>query len=96
MRTIEERIRRGKALLDSRRPGWWQHIDLGRLDIGSERCCVIGQLGSYLETAASLGLHSSFHDYAHGFEADDDDESAALTGAWRDLIRQRLAQLVPA
>jgi hypothetical protein len=95
--TIAERVARGAALLDARRPGWWRDIDPGRLDIGSERCCVAGQLGGYLSVTRSLGLHGSLDDYVHGFDGGSDPEHAALTGAWRDLIGQRLAQAaVPA
>jgi len=94
--TITERVERGAALLDEKRPGWWRLIDLGRLDIDSDRNCVIRQLGSYVGTVRGLGLYYSAADVAHGFQGDDDDETAALTVAWRDLIGQRLAQAVPA
>jgi hypothetical protein len=90
MSTIADRVEHGAALLDAKRPGWWQQIDLGRLNIESPCDCVIGQLGSYPETTRSLGLHISLDDWLHGFEGD---EYAELTDAWRDLIQQRrLAQ----
>ena len=90
MNTIAERLKRGAALLDAKRPGWWREIDLGRLDIESACNCIIGQLGSYMETARSLGLYISLDDWLHGFEGG---EYPELTDAWRDLIQQRrLAQ----
>lgn len=48
MSTITERVERGAALLDSKRPGWWRDIDLDMLDIRSACGCVLGQIGSLL------------------------------------------------
>jgi hypothetical protein len=44
--TIAERVARGAALLDEREPGWWQRIDLSKLDLASTCRCVLGQLFS--------------------------------------------------
>lgn len=48
MSTVAERVERGAALLDEKRPGWWQEIDLGTLDIRSTCGCILGQIGSLL------------------------------------------------
>lgn len=90
MDTVNERVERGAALLDEKRPGWPEAVDLGRLNIRSTCDCIAGQLGGFRETTQSLGLYGVTEDVMHGFEADDDDaEYAALTDAWRDLIQQR-------
>ncbi len=97
MSTITERVRRGAALLDEKRPGWWRDIDLGRLDIDSCSTCILGQIGggkygAYTSAMSELGL-GDYEDVEYGF---DGDYPGALTEAWRDLIGQRLAQAVPA
>lgn len=55
MSTITERIEKGAALLDEKRPGWWQEIDLLTLDIASRCGCVVGQLAGITE-ASDRGL----------------------------------------
>ena len=56
--TYAERVARGAALLDDRRPGWWREdrhrsIDLDELDIDDCTACVLGQL--YRTPDPSLG-----------------------------------------
>jgi hypothetical protein len=45
---IETRARRrvaaGAAYLDAKRPGWHQHVQLGRIDMASNVHCILGQL----------------------------------------------------
>jgi hypothetical protein len=54
---LAERVERGAALLDERRPGWWDEVDVGRLDFDSCEECVLGQLwGSYGSGKKRLGL----------------------------------------
>ena len=101
---ITGRVERGAALLDEKRPDWWQDIDLDRLDISTGCTCVAGQLGGFSETMRSLGLLPLEAQVAHGFEADDnsdlrtplaviydraDLDYRALTAAWTDLITAR-------
>ena len=95
MNSVNERVERGAALLDERRPGWWKGIDLGRLDIKSDCNCIAGQLGgSYMPGVESLGLYVMEVEAAHGFEFEESTaEYPALTEAWRELIqRRRLAE----
>jgi hypothetical protein len=98
---ITKRVERGAALLDEKRPGWWQGIDLDRLDISSCSDCIAGQIGggNYLIGAEGAGLWTWEEDVAHGFgaEAASFAEYGALTAAWRDLIvRRREGRLVSA
>jgi hypothetical protein len=55
MSTITERVEKGAALLDEKRPGWWRDIDLLTLDIASRCGCVIGQLAG-ITKASDRGL----------------------------------------
>lgn len=103
---VTERVERGAALLDEKRPGWWRDIDLERLNIWSTCDCTAGQQpGGYAATMNLLGIGHSAESAAHGFEpyAPDPDlpiaefgraiaeECEALTAAWRDLITSRRA-----
>jgi hypothetical protein len=50
------RVANGVALLDQAEPGWWQSIDLHRLDQGSIENCVLGQtFGEYSAGCTALG-----------------------------------------
>lgn len=94
MTTVAERVERGAALLDEKRPGWVQVIDLDRLDIWSCTDCIGGQLdGGYDATMDLLGIGHTEEARAHGFDGHGlsygDGEYEALNAAWRDLIRQR-------
>jgi hypothetical protein len=103
---VAERVKRGAALLDEKRAGWWRDIDLARLDLRSGCDCVIGQVGGtlgYSATALSLGAGTTDEEVRLGFEApevvkgDDWDadveyaEYEALTLAWCELILARRA-----
>lgn len=37
------RIRAGAMLLDEKAPGWYNKIDMGKLDVDSFSCCVVCQ-----------------------------------------------------
>jgi hypothetical protein len=100
MSTIAERVARGAALLDEREPGWWERIDLGRLDLSSPCRCVLGQLNTDLDRPYfpkwtdilerfGVGLRDEF---THGFNVGGggtDAQFANLTAAWRELIEAR-------
>jgi hypothetical protein len=101
--TITERVERGAALLDEKRPEWWQLIELERLDIGSHCDCIAGQLsGGYnYRFLADIGVENAEHEESAGFDTfrqcDRETEYAALTAAWRALIEsRRAAASVPA
>ena len=42
--TVKERVTYGAALLDEKKPGWREKIDLEILAISSCRYCVLGQI----------------------------------------------------
>lgn len=50
MGTTAERVWRGVEILDRRRPGWENEIDLGTLFVGSPVLCVLGQIFGRYET----------------------------------------------
>ena len=90
MNGITERVERGAALLDEKRPGWLDLIDLDRLSIASACRCVLGQIGGYLTELTSLGIREGpCGDVSHGFDGQTLSEMSALTKAWRDLITRR-------
>jgi hypothetical protein len=90
----------GAALLDQMRPGWANVINLNRLDLRGEYCCVLGQLyGSY-----SKGVQQVFGEQltregalGHGFNqmsAPIDtyvQRWEALNAAWRVEIENRMS-----
>lgn len=41
---MAEAVARGVALLDDKRPGWWQKIDVAELEMDDCSQCVLGQL----------------------------------------------------
>jgi hypothetical protein len=99
MATIAECVARGAALLDEHEPGWWQRIDLDRLNIASCEDCTLGQLhGDFTDGLAALYLTAADEPEDHGFmwywsgrNADEADEAENLTAAWRTLIEERRA-----
>jgi hypothetical protein len=97
---LAERVERGAALLDERRPGWWDEVDLSKLDLNSCCRCVLGQLwGHYWRGAAEL-FGCPFYNAdaaagAAGFDAQDESHFPALTDLWRAAIERRRTQ-VPA
>lgn len=70
------RVAKGIALLDEKRPGWADQIDLGKLDIQNGSYCVTAQLSgtqNWYEGMQQLGL-TQFNTgtyVSHGFNAED-------------------------
>ena len=90
MSTIEERVARGAAWLDSELPGWVAEIDLNRLVLSSPCRCICGQLyGEYADRPDAI-WHT---DAEHGFNvfSDDPSEWGALEDEWRRVITERRA-----
>lgn len=74
----EARVAKGIALLDIKKPGWADDIDLSLLDIRSGSHCVTAQLSGeydYRTGMEQLGLeHGEYDDGTytlHGFQAED-------------------------
>lgn len=102
---MTERIERGAALLDERRPGWEAEIDLDRLNLASSTDCVLGQLWGSREwvgyTRGLKVLRLGDYNYTpnaklHGFTLGLDSNAVdyrRLTYLWHDLIvsRRRVA-----
>ena len=97
MSTITERVERGAELLDEKRPGWVDIIDLDALDLADGCACIGGQLcrsktgagEDYLIFIDEIALDGA-GEFWHGFDGDGDDGGyGALTAAWRDLITRR-------
>jgi len=71
------RVAKGAALLDKKRPGWEQDIDLDALDIQNGTCCVTAQLSgvqSWWRGMNMLELTEGDNGtyIAHGFNAEAD------------------------
>ena len=87
-----DRVRTGVALLDEKVPGWFERIDLDRLDMDSCARCVLGQLfGSFVRGSLAVGFDMSGNDeVAAGFDLYYGEIGyRTLTRLWTYVIRQR-------
>lgn len=95
--TIPERVAAGAAYLDRVMPGWWQRIDLERLDLSSTCNCVLGQEFGHFAAAPEDAYLNAGDAYAKGFDIHFRDEFGSyepLTAEWRRLIESRRAGAV--
>ena len=90
-----ERIAKGVALLDDKRPNWRRHIDVDGLDLGSPRHCILGQLYKNDATEGEDGFHIGTrklgidHDRLsteYGFDINDEDSYADLQREWLKVL----------
>lgn len=67
---LNERVKRGAALLDLKVPGWRHMIDDQRLNMSSTEDCILGQLfDQYIRGIDFLGLDEAYgEDRDHGFD----------------------------
>lgn len=69
MATVEERVAKGVALLDDKRPGWRSEINTDILVMSDSRDCLLGQLygdyGSGLQ-ALDLWVEEDANKYSFG------------------------------
>jgi hypothetical protein len=92
--TVAECVAAGVALLDERRPGWEQLIDLERLNLGSSCRCILGQLWAgapgnpYERGRDAIGLVWPAT-IRYGFDAGSPYDYEALTGEWCRVITAR-------
>lgn len=99
--TLEARVERGAALLDREMPGWWERIDVVRLDVREPCRCIGGQLGSGEYGRYSRLMKQLFGDSAcaavaeHGFAAADYDYEE-ITGLWREAVAARRVEILAA
>ena len=96
-----ENVARGAALLDQKRPGWAQQINISTLNLGSPCLCVLGQLYRSF-TRGWVLLTDGVAGQARPFGFDISGEESATTGgldspyyhllqdAWIEAIADRL------
>jgi hypothetical protein len=90
---LAERVERGAALLDERRPGWWDEVDVGSLYLGDPTRCVLGQLweDSYGVGLKALEMGTDSSD-RYGFSLFTGRyKIKTLTNLWRAAIERRRA-----
>jgi len=81
---MQDRIRRGVALLDREVPDWHERVSIDRLNVISDNYCVLGQLfGSYQVGLIALDLVGGV---AHGFAPARGDCVSDLEQAWREEL----------
>lgn len=102
MASIAERVAKGAALLDQKKPGWFRNVDLDKLDINARCDCIIGQtVGRYSpEVLCSIGV-GEWDAWEYGFITifrthffaawRCRNELAKLEGEWRRVIVKRRA-----
>jgi hypothetical protein len=104
--TIAERVARGAALLDEKRPEWAAKVVPGRLRMGSFCDCVLGQVyGDYVDGIRQI-MNDEFSSdesrerrISHGFTLRSADRTRSwneLRAAWLAEIESRRAQPQPA
>lgn len=88
-------VEKGAIMLDEKRPGWYQKVDLERLDLRFCARCVLGQISGnkrsmnpYDIECHALGL-SPADAVAYGFNQDAAPEFASIrqSQSWADLTR---------
>lgn len=78
---LTDRYERGARLLDRRCPGWYERIDITKLDMKSGQYCVLGQLfGSFMRGLRKLGIED---EVPYGFNYYTEEPR------WSDLIVKR-------
>lgn len=84
-----ERVARGAAVFDQKRPGWENRINLDDFDIRSARCCAVKQVcGDYTTGIVQLGVDDVA---AFGFAGCGEDDYNRLNDEWRRVILDRRA-----
>ena len=86
-------VARGIALLDEKRPGWEDEIDIAQLNIMSATKCICGQLyGGY---QAGIDAFGGISGLTYGFASGGDVAINNLNEAWREAIALRRLQRAP-
>lgn len=99
-RELRENVERGAALLDRRRPRWFEQIDLDEFYLESATACICGQLSGlgrrsyYARVLARRPNPSDDWLHRHGFFVDGErivheDAWPYAENHWRKLIKQR-------
>ena len=86
---LQARVKRGAELLDKFRPGWRSGINRIKLDLGSCKKCILGQMFGDYEVAELTPIvgHRLWHDeqVEHGFDKYTESYDA-LTAAWLEEL----------
>ena len=57
---ITARVQKGAALLDTMKPGWYERINIDKLDIKCQKNCILGQVyGDFRTGCIELFLRNS-------------------------------------
>lgn len=95
---LETDVRRGARLLDEKRPGWAEKVDVAQLNMASASRCVLGQVAQaegthYHGLFTKLFNSDSYNEVAHGLALRDganNENWAALKAAWVAEIEKRV------
>lgn len=95
---LRERARNGATLLDERRPGWRERINLRTLDIGcGENCVVAQEYGDWPDGKRELyGTIDDRRAIAHGFVVGPGDLSATSIALGRAVRLEDAYELLNA
>jgi hypothetical protein len=87
--TIEQRVEAGASWLDQHAPGWFDVVDLGRLDVSEPECCPLGFIyGNWWDAPEPIAMRADLGFYYRH----DHTEYEPLTDAWRAEIERRRAE----
>lgn len=93
---LRKSVARGAAWLDVKHPGWFEKIDVGKLDLEYCTTCVLGQLyknfnaiQAYLD-ATEPELKMNRNGFSLPSKAWSTKNWSALSECWREAIAQRL------
>lgn len=92
MTIAQESAARGAQLLDKIEPGWFNHINVGNLDISSGSFCILGQLYGTYEQGIDHHLPgeiSAYNSANWGFCLGRNESYADLDMAWLSEIMAR-------
>jgi len=92
--TIErDRVAVAAAVLDQIEPGHWERVDPDWLDLGSPRCCYLGQVyGHYDRGLQRLGITGRGADWEFAFlQSANRQQNRWRHAAWKEAILARRA-----
>lgn len=90
-------VQNGVQLLDEIEPGWYEKIDVGKLNLGDTYNCVLGQLETkkttrfdrYSRKLNRIGGDVKEHPSKYGFTTQGNMLMSNLTRAWARVISER-------
>ena len=79
MGLLSDRVKKGAKLLDEKAPGWYEKVNLSKLEMNSYHGCVVGQLGKAEFPSFIAGV--AYNEYCRAvLNTDPDNENAAEYG----------------